>query len=131
VASVVASLGIAELDYAICFQSRATPQVWIGPSTDAEVERAGHDKVALLVVPIAFVSDHSETLVELDMEYRELAHKSGVPAYFRTPAANTDPGFITALAGLVRAARSHGPGLCALASRCSSANRDCPHRRAA
>ena len=131
VAAVVASLGIVGLDYAICYQSRATPQVWIGPSTDAEVERAGHDKMALLVVPIAFVSDHSETLVELDMEYRELAHKSGVPAYFRTPAANTDPGFIQALAGLVRAARAHGPGLCAQASLCSAAIRDCPHRRVA
>ena len=131
VAAVVAGLAIDRLDYAICYQSRATPQVWIGPSTDAEVERAGHDKVALLVVPIAFVSDHSETLVELDMEYRELAHKSGVPAYFRTPAANSDPGFIAALAGLVRAARAHGPGLCALGSLCPTANRDCPHRRAA
>jgi ferrochelatase len=65
------------------------------------------------------------------MEYRELAHKSGVPAYFRTPAANDDPEFIAALAGLVRAARAHGPGLCAQGSLCPSANRDCPHRRAA
>ncbi len=130
VAAIVARLGIAQLDYAICYQSRATPQVWIGPSTDAEVERAGHDKKALLVVPVAFVSDHSETLVELDMEYRELAHKSGVPAYFRTPAANSDPGFIEALAGLVRAARAHGPGLCARGSLCPAANGDCPHRRA-
>jgi len=132
VASVVAALAIDGLDYAVCYQSRATPQVWIGPSTDSEVERAGHDKVALLVVPIAFVSDHSETLVELDMEYRELAHKSGVPAYFRTPAANSDPDFIGALASLVRAARAHGPGLCNLAANgiCPSNNRDCPWQKA-
>ncbi len=132
VAAVVAKLGIAGLDSSICYQSRATPQVWIGPSTDAEVERAGHDKTALLVVPIAFVSDHSETLVELDLEYRELAHKVGVPAYFRAPAANSDPAFIAALAGLVRSARAHGPGLCAAAARgiCPAANKDCPHRRA-
>ncbi len=132
VASVVAALAIDGLDYAVCYQSRATPQVWIGPSTDSEVERAGHDKVALLVVPIAFVSDHSETLVELDMEYRELAHKSGVPAYFRTPAANSDTGFIAALANLIRAARAHGPGLCTLAASgiCPSANSDCPWQKA-
>lgn len=131
VAAVVASLAIDGLDYAICYQSRATPQVWIGPSTDSEVARAGRDRVALLVVPIAFVSDHSETLVELDIEYRELAHKSGVPAYFRAPAANADPAFITALAGLIRAARTHGPGLCAQGSMCPLGNRDCPHRRTA
>ena len=132
VAAVVAQLAIDGLDRAICYQSRATPQVWIGPSTDAEVERAGHEKVAVLVVPIAFVSEHSETLVELDVEYRELAHKAGVPAYFRTPAANSDPGFINALAEMVRDGRRQGPGLCAMTASgiCPSGNRDCPHRRA-
>ncbi len=59
----------------VCYQSRATPQKWIDPSTEDEIERAAHDKVAVLVVPIAFVSEHSETLVELDVEYREMAEK--------------------------------------------------------
>ena len=71
----------------ICYQSRATPQRWIGPSTEAEIERAAHDRVAVLVVPIAFVSDHSETLVELDIDYRALAERLGVPGYFRVPDA--------------------------------------------
>ena len=66
----------------------------------------------MLVVPIAFVSEHSETLVELDIEYRELAEHLGVPAYFRVPAQNADAGFIAALADLVRHARLAGPGLC-------------------
>ena len=132
VAAVIAALAIDGLDSSICYQSRATPQVWIGPSTDTEVERAGRDKVAVLVVPIAFVSEHSETLVELDVEYRELAHKAGVPAYFRAPAANSDPGFIVALAEMVHAARGHGPGLCAMTASglCPSGHTDCPHRRA-
>jgi len=111
VAAVLAEWGQDGLDWSICYQSRATPQMWIGPGTDAEIERAGRDRVAVLVVPIAFVSEHSETLVELDVEYRALAERAGVPNYFRVPAQNSDPAFIGSLAGLVRRARSHGPGL--------------------
>lgn len=131
-AAVVERLGIAGLDSAICYQSRATPQQWLTPSTETELERAARDKVAVLVVPIAFVSEHSETLVELDMEYRDLAAKLGIPGYFRVPAQNSDPGFIAALAGLVRAARAFGPGLCSMAGgpRCPADRRDCPHIRA-
>lgn len=128
VASVVAALGEAGRDHAICYQSRATPQQWIEPSTEMELERAARDRVAVLVVPIAFVSEHSETLVELDVEYRHLAKKLGIPGYFRAPAQNSDPGFIAALAGLVRAARAQGPGLCSLAGGplCPRDHRDCP-----
>jgi ferrochelatase len=111
-------------DSIICYQSRATPQRWIGPSTEAEIERAAHDGVAVLVVPIAFVSDHSETLVELDIDYRALAERLGVPGYFRMPAHNADAGFITALADLVRRARANGPGLCSHAG-----GRICPADR--
>ena len=132
VAAVVAKMGIENLDSTICYQSRATPQVWIGPSTDTEIERAGHEKIPVLVVPIAFVSEHSETLVELDVEYRELAHKAGVPAYFRAPAANSDVQFIASLASMVHAARDHGPGLCAMtaAGICPAVHKDCPGRKA-
>ena len=80
----------AEDDVVVCYQSRATPQKWLDPSTEHEIERAGHEGVSLLVVPIAFVSDHSETLVELDIEYRDVAKAAGVPAYFRAPAQNAD-----------------------------------------
>lgn len=124
VAAVVAAWGEPTLDpaldWAICYQSRATPQRWIEPSTISEIERAARDRTAILVVPIAFVSEHSETLVELDIEYRHLADRLGVPGYFRAPAQGTDPGFIAALAMAVRQAgaspvgvRSHpGPRLC-------------------
>ncbi|MDW8444543.1 MAG: ferrochelatase [Acetobacteraceae bacterium] len=60
------------------------------------------------MVPIAFVSEHSETLVELDIEYREEAKHFGVPAYFRAPAQNSDAGFIASLASLVRRTRGLG-----------------------
>jgi ferrochelatase len=81
-------------------------------------------------VPIAFVSDHTETLVELDVEYRELAEKLGVPGYFRVPVQNSDAGFIATLSRLVRYARSCGPGLCShVGGRICPVDRSqCPHR---
>jgi ferrochelatase len=132
VAAVVRGLDMPGLDYTVCFQSRATPQKWIDPSTEVEIERAAHDKTAVLVVPIAFVSEHSETLVELDVEYRELAEKEGVPGYFRCPAQNSDPGFIEALAELVRMTLGRGPGLCSFVGgrTCPRPFGDCPHARA-
>jgi len=132
-AKLVDRLALPGLDWSICYQSRATPQKWLEPSTESAIEAAAHDKVAVLVVPIAFVSEHSETLVELDVEYAELAKTAGVPGYFRAPAQNDDPGFIAALAGLVQEALTRGPGLCSGTgrARCPAAQRDCPHRRAA
>lgn len=119
-------------DAVVCYQSRATPQQWLQPSTDVEIERAGHECVGLLIVPLAFVSEHSETLVELDVEYRELAARMGVPFYRRVPTQNDDPGFITALARIVRRGLDHGPGLCSFAGPavCSRSFGDCPHARA-
>jgi ferrochelatase len=130
VACVLAEWRERAPDWVICYQSRATPQQWIGPSTEAEIERAAHDRVAVLVVPIAFVSEHSETLVELDVEYRALAERLGVPGYFRVPTQNSDAAFIAALARLVRHARSHGPGLCSHAGGriCPADRSGCPHR---
>jgi protoporphyrin/coproporphyrin ferrochelatase len=132
VASVVERLGIEGLDHQVCYQSRVTPQRWIGPSAEEALEKAAEDKVAALVCPIAFVSEHSETLVELDVEYRELAHKLGVPGYFRVPAQNSDPGFIASLASLVRRARETGRELCSFAGarQCPRAHGDCPHAKA-
>jgi ferrochelatase len=129
VAAVTRLLAIPGLDAVTCYQSRATPQKWISPSTEDEIDRAAEDKVALLVVPIAFVSEHSETLVELDVEYRELAQERGVPAYYRVPAQNADTGFIAALADLVRNAKAQGPGLCSFAGgrTCPRQHGDCPH----
>jgi ferrochelatase len=124
-AAVLAAWEQPSLDWVVCYQSRATPVKWIGPSTDLEIERAGRDGVAVLIVPIAFVSEHSETLVELDIEYRHLAERSGVKGYFRVPAQNADPAFIAALAGLVRRALASGPGLCGPNS-CAADRTDCP-----
>ena len=111
-AAVVQALGIPDLDWVICYQSRVGPLEWIGPSTDSEIERAGQDKVPLIVVPIAFVSEHSETLVELDIEYRELAEKQGVPSYIRVPTVDDGPAFIEGLAKRARGALDGSAALC-------------------
>lgn len=132
VAGVVQRLGIPDLDHVTCFQSRATPQQWIGPSTEEEIERAARDRVAVLVVPIAFVCEHVETLVELDIDYKELAARLGVVQYFRAPAPNADPAFIAALAGLVRRMRCFGPGTCSPVGgrTCPGPHSECPFARA-
>jgi ferrochelatase len=103
-AAVAKALGRPGLDWRVCYQSRVGPLEWIGPATDQEIEGAGKAGLALVVVPIAFVSEHSETLVELDQEYAELARQSGVPTYLRVPTVNDGARFIDGLAGLVRAA---------------------------
>jgi ferrochelatase len=100
-AAIVDRLGIKGLDWQVCYQSRVGPLEWIGPSTDAEIRRAGHEGKGLIVAPIAFVSEHSETLVELDIEYGKLARESGVVDYMRVPAVGAEADFIAALAALV------------------------------
>jgi len=120
-AAVAAALNEPGLDWTLCYQSRVGPLKWIGPSTDQEVRRAGVDRVPLVVCPIAFVSDHSETLVEIEVEYRHLATQAGVPRFERVPAVGDHPDFIAALAALVRGALSRPPGLCS-----STGRRLCP-----
>ena len=103
-AAVVAALNLPGLDWTVCYQSRVGPLAWLEPSVDDELRRAGQDDVAVVIAPISFVSEHSETLVELDRDYRRLAEKNAVPGYYRVPTVGTDPRFIAALAAVVRAA---------------------------
>ena len=102
VKAVTERLGLAEADWGLCYQSRVGRQVWLGPSIDDALEQAAKDRRSVLVVPVSFVSEHSETLVELDMEYRHRAKELGVPAYGRVPTVGCHPDFIASLARLVR-----------------------------
>lgn len=99
----------ADWEMRICYQSRVGPMKWIGPSTEDEIHGAGADGVGVIVSPIAFVSEHVETLVELDIEYGELAKSLQLPCYLRAPALGAAPRFIDALADLVERALS-APG---------------------
>ena len=94
------------IESVVCYQSRVGPLDWLGPATDAEIRRAGKEGRGLIVVPVAFVSEHSETLVELDIEYRHIAEMSGVPRYVRVPTVGASPRFIAGLAALVRDAQA-------------------------
>jgi ferrochelatase len=108
VAAMLAALGRPGLDAVLCFQSRVGPLAWIKPATDDEIRRAGAERRPLIVVPIAFVSEHSETLVELDRDYGRLAEASGVPSYRRLPTVGADPLFIAGLASEVRRLAEEG-----------------------
>jgi ferrochelatase len=99
---VVESLGVAN-PYLLAYQSDVGPVRWLGPSTEQVIRRLGaRGQKHLLVVPIAFTSDHIETLSELDREYGEVAHQAGVTHYRRAPALNDRPRFLDALALIVR-----------------------------
>ena len=98
---VVERLG-APNRYLLAYQSEVGPVRWLGPSTEQVIRKLGaRGETRVLVVPIAFTSDHIETLSELDREYGELAHKVGISQYRRAPALNDRPRFIEALADLV------------------------------
>jgi ferrochelatase len=92
------------VDWSVCYQSRVGPLKWIGPPTESEIRRAASDGKRIVLYPLSFVSEHSETLVELDIEYRHLAEQAGVARYVRVPTVGTHPQFIHGLANLVKAA---------------------------
>ncbi len=100
VSGIVNELKETNLDYKVCYQSKVGPLEWTKPSLEFEINRAALDRKAIIIVPIAFVSDHSETLVELDIEYKELAHKLNIPFYYRVAALNVDGYFIKSLLDL-------------------------------
>ena len=103
---IVEALDMPGLDWQICYQSRVGPLKWIGPSTEEALEKAKHDGVGVLVYPHAFVSEHVETLVEIEIEYREKAHEMGIPYFERVPTVGTHPEFIAGLAHEVLSAVS-------------------------
>ncbi|WP_143689876.1 ferrochelatase [Wolbachia endosymbiont of Nilaparvata lugens] len=94
---IIKKLNIKDLDWVICYQSKVGPVKWLEPSTESELSRARTDNIPVVLSPISFVSEHSETLVELDIEYKAII-KDGY--YFRVPTLSTDLLFIKCLADL-------------------------------
>lgn len=102
-AQIVEATGLHNLDWEICYQSRVGPKKWIGPSTDEALHKAAKDKVGVLIYPHAFVSEHVETLVEIEQEYREVAHELGISWFGRVETVGTHPRFIEGLASMAKA----------------------------
>lgn len=100
-AKIAAACHIENLDWSICYQSRVGPLKWIGPSTEEALKTAADDKQGVLIYPHAFVSEHVETLVEIEEEYRHVAKELGIVGFERVPTVSTHPDFIAALADLV------------------------------
>ena len=88
-------------DWRVCYQSKVGPLPWLKPNSTDEIMQAGEDGKDIILVPISFVSEHSESLVELDIDFKNLAAESGVKNYIRIPALGVHPFFIKALAELV------------------------------
>ena len=99
-AAIVARLDLP-LEWRICYQSRVGPMKWLVPTTPEAVAEACQEGIGVLIDPVAFVSEHIETLVELDQDYATLADQVGCPVYLRAPALGLEPNFIDGLGALV------------------------------
>ena len=97
-------------DWQVCYQSRVGRLVWLGPSTDDEIRRAGAENKGVLIAPIAFVSEHVETLVELDHDYARLARETGCSPYLRARTPGVQADFIAELAKTVLETAGEGVG---------------------
>ena len=101
VKKIVETLNDESLDWVLSYQSRVGPLKWIGPSTETIIIENSKLGKHIVLVPIAFVSEHSETLVELDIEYKEIADANGCKNYTRVPALGINEDFIKALSELI------------------------------
>jgi ferrochelatase len=121
-----------EGDWVVCYQSRVGPLKWLGPYTEQTIAATARSGRPVVVVPLAFVSEHSETLVELDIDYRHLAENNGASAYLRVPTVQTHPAFIAGLVGLARQAVAAGRPVASAAGirRCNTDRSGCPMRQA-
>jgi len=128
VKKIVESLNNKNLDWILSYQSRVGPLKWIGPSTeDIIIENSKLGK-HIVLVPIAFVSEHSETLVELDIEYKEIADANGCKNYTRVPALGVNEDFIKALSELIIKKNEFkvNESLCPPKIQCPSNFKKCP-----
>ncbi len=89
-----------KIDYKVTYQSRVGPLNWLEPNTEDEIKIAGKDNKSLIIVPVAFVSEHVETLVELDIEYKHIADEHNID-YVRVPTLSTNELFIKSLANMI------------------------------
>ena len=101
VSKILEEINQDKIDYVLSYQSRVGPLKWIGPSTDDVIVENSKKGKNLVIVPVAFVSEHSETLVELDIEYEKLAKANGCKNYIRVEALGINEYFIDSLSNLI------------------------------
>ena len=129
-AAIAKALGPQWSDWRVCYQSRVGPLRWLGPSTLEMIEAAADDGLGVVIAPIAFVSEHVETLVELDHDYAEKAAVLDCAPYIRVPALGVQAEFIEGLAQLVTDALARAEGTASGSAHvCAVQWRQCPVRR--
>ena len=106
VGKIVEKTGVKNLDWKITYQSRVGRIQWLKPDTEEEIIRAGLEKKSLIIVPISFVSEHVETLVELDIEYKRIADKYNID-YIRITTLRTNKMYMEMLKDLTIKATSY------------------------
>jgi ferrochelatase len=121
---LVKKLSIKNLNYILSYQSRVGPLKWIGPSTETIIKEEAKKEKIIIVVPVAFVSEHSETLVELDIEYKKLAVQNGSKDYIRVPAVTANKDFINSLKSSILSASNGGRFTSSI--RCFEKFKKCP-----
>ena len=128
VQKIVENLKIENLDWILSYQSRVGPLKWIGPSTEDIIIKNSKIGKHIVLVPIAFVSEHSETLVELDIEYKEIADANGCKNYTRVPALGINKDFIKAMSELIIKKNEYkfGENLYPPKAQCPSNFKKCP-----
>ena len=128
VKKIVDNLNDKNLDWILSYQSRVGPLKWIGPSTEDIIIKNSKIEKHIVLVPIAFVSEHSETLVELDIEYKELALSNGCKNYTRVPALGINDDFIKAMSELIIEKNQYkiNDNLCPPKIQCPSNFKKCP-----
>lgn len=94
---IVKKLNIKNLDYIVSYQSKVGPMKWLEPNTENEIIKACKEEKEIILVPISFVSEHSETLYELDIQYLEIAKEHNCINYIRVPTLSEDENFINSL----------------------------------
>lgn len=124
VENIMKDVYLSSFDYKISYQSKVGPIEWLSPSTEDEIKKYSKEKRNLVIVPIAFVSEHIETLVELDIEYSEIAKENSI-IYERVPALGIDGYFINSLASLVEKALKID-NYVGMKEKCGSKFKDCP-----
>jgi len=122
-ASLIAkATGIKNIDWQICYQSRVGHKKWLSPSVEEALKQAANDDKDVLIYPHSFVSEHVETLIELDIEYKHVADQLGIKNYKRVPTVSVNKLFINALADMITSQENR---VCEVKS--DTGNRICPH----